>query len=422
MKIIHTSDWHLGARLHDQDRQTEHEAFAQWLLALLRREAPDALVIAGDIFDTGAPSNRSQECYYSLLATICGERLCRMVVVIGGNHDSPSLLEAPAAALEHLRTRVIGAIDAADLERQVVVVNGADGHPGLVIGAVPYLREGDLRRDQAGEDDAERQDGLRDGFRRHYEAVAALARQRAREQAGRDLPLLLTGHLYLGGATLSDSTSERAPRVGNLAAVPPGLLPAAEYGALGHLHSPQDLAGAPAWRYSGSPLPMSFGEAGQAKAVAVVEFATEPGTPAAVRLETVPVFQRLEQVTGSPEAIAERLRELVTAGASVWVELQVTAAEGDLGPFWASLPGLVEASAVRILAHQDCRRYAAAAGARDDDAVVSLDDLTPAEVFRLRLDDDPTVSTDERQWLGALFDEVLKAVEETDPQRERPAP
>ena len=422
MKIIHTSDWHLGARLHDQDRQAEHEAFARWLLELLRREAPDALVVAGDIFDTGAPSNRSQECYYSLLAAICGEALCRMVVVIGGNHDSPSLLDAPAAALEHLRTRVIGAIDAADLERQVVVVDGADGRPGLVIGAVPYLREGDLRRDQAGEDDADRQAGLRDGFRRHYEAVANLAQQRARERAGRDLPLLLTGHLYLGGATLSDSTSERAPRVGNLAALPPGLLPAADYGALGHLHSPQDLAGAPSWRYSGSPLPMSFGEAGQEKAVVVVEFGPTPGAPPRVRLERVPAFQRLEQVQGSPEAIAERLRELVTAGESAWVEVQVTAAEGDLGPFWASLPGLVEGSAVRILAHQDCRRYAATPGARDDAAVVSLDDLTPADVFGLRLDDDPTVSAEERQWLGELFAEILKAVAETDPQRERPAP
>lgn len=422
MKIIHTSDWHLGARLHDQDRQAEHDAFAQWLLDLLRREAPDALVIAGDIFDTGAPSNRAQACYYSLLATICGEALCRMVVVIGGNHDSPSLLEAPAEALKHLRTRVIGAIDAADLERQVVVVNDADGRPGLVIGAVPYLREGDLRRDQAGDDDADRQAGLQDGFRRHYEAVATRARQRAREQAGRDLPLLLTGHLYLGGARLSDTTSERAPRVGNLAALPPGLLPAADYGALGHLHSPQALAGAPSWRYSGSPLPMSFGEAGQTKAVAVVEVGPEPGMAPVVRLETVPVFQRLEQVQGSPEAIAERLRELVNAGPAVWVEVQVTAAEGDLGPFWASLPGLVDGSAVRILAHQDCRRYGASSAARDEATVVSLDDLTPADVFRMRLDDDPTVSAEERQWLGALFDEVLKAAQETDPQRESSTP
>ena len=144
--------------------------------------------------------------------------------------------------------------------------------------------------------------------------------------------------------------------------------------------------------------------------------------PPVVRLETVPVFQRLEQVQGSPEAIAERLRELVNAGTAVWVEVQVTAAEGDLGPFWASLPGLVDGSAVRILAHQDCRRYGAASAARDEATVVSLDDLTPADVFRMRLDDDPTVSAEERQWLGALFDEVLKAAQETDPQRESSTP
>ena len=87
MKIIHTSDWHLGGRLHDQDRYAEHDAFATWLKILLRREQPDALVVAGDIFDTCAPSNRAQATYFALLAAIYKEALCRAVVVVGGNHD-----------------------------------------------------------------------------------------------------------------------------------------------------------------------------------------------------------------------------------------------------------------------------------------------------------------------------------------------
>jgi len=147
MKIIHTADWHLGGRLHDQERYAEHEAFAGWLKDLLGRETPDALVIAGDLFDTCAPSNRAQADYFSLLAAIYKESLCRAVVVIGGNHDSPSLLDAPARALAQLNCWVVGEADPADPEREVVLVPDASGQPALAIAAVPYLREGDLRRE-----------------------------------------------------------------------------------------------------------------------------------------------------------------------------------------------------------------------------------------------------------------------------------
>ena len=413
MKIIHTSDWHWGGRLHDQDRYAEHEAFAVWLRTLLRHEKPDALVVAGDIFDTCAPSNRAQEGYYSLLAGIYKDELCRAVVVIGGNHDSPSMLNAPAQALVHLKAWVIGEIDAGNPAGEVVLVPDATGKPGLVIAAVPYLREGDLRRDDAGDAEADRTAKLQEGFRAHYAHVAALAR----EAAGPGVPLVLTGHLNLSGATLSDVRSERALRIGNLGAMPAALLPPADYYAFGHLHTPQALGGHDCCRYSGSPLPMSFAEAGQAKSVAVVEFGPNAGDSVTVRLEEVPVFQRLEQVQGSPDGVSARLRELVAAKASVWVEVQVTTGDGDLGPLWNSLPGLVEGSAVQILAQQDCRPQARPDGARSAE-VIGLEQLTPLEVFRMRLADDGGLSDEERQWLPALFAEVLKSVQEADAQRE----
>jgi exonuclease SbcD len=200
---------------------------------------------------------------------------------------------------------------------------------------------------EAGEAEADRTAKLHEGFLAHYGKIAHLVRQEARRQSGRDLPLLLTGHLYLTGARLSDERSERAQRIGNLGALPADLLPDADYCALGHLHTPQRLGQGECCRYSGSPLPMSFGEAGQEKSVAVVEFGPQTGGPVSVRLVPVPVFQRLERVQGSPERIETRLRELLATGASIWVEVQVTAGEGDLGPFWNSLPRLVEDSQVR---------------------------------------------------------------------------
>ena len=417
MKIVHTSDWHLGGRLHDQDRYAEHEAFAAWLQDLLRREQPDALVVAGDIFDTCAPSNRAQAAYFSCLAEIYTESLCRAVVVVGGNHDSPSLLDAPAQALVHLNAWVIVEVDAVNPARQVVLVPDAEGRPGLAIAAVPYLRDGDLRTAEAGEADVDRTAKLHEGFRTHYEKIARLARQEARRQSGRDLPLLLTGHLYLTGARLSDERSERAQRVGNLGEMPASLLPQADYCALGHLHTPQALGDHGRCRYSGSPLPLSFGEAGQEKSVAVVELGPQTGDPVTVRLEPVPVFQRLERVQGSPERIEARLRDLRAAPESVWVEVQVTEGEGDLGPFWNSLPRLVEDSPVRLLAHQNCRPEARAAAARDVEDV-SLEQLTPPDIFRMLLADHPGLSEDERQWLPALFAEILTTVQEADVRRE----
>lgn len=420
MKIVHTSDWHLGGRLHDQDRYAEHEAFGAWLLDLLRQEQPDALIVAGDIFDTCAPSNRAQEIYFGLLAALYKEDLCRAVIIAGGNHDSPSLLDAPAMVLSHLHIRVVGAIDPADPGRQVVLVPDRAGVPGLVVAAVPYLRDGDLRTAVPGETEPDRAARLGEGFRAHYEAIARRARAEARAQTGRDLPLVLTGHLYLTGATVSDERSERAMRVGNLGALPQDLLPAADYCALGHLHTPQAL-GAGACGYSGSPLPMSFAEAGQEKSVALVEFGPAAGDPVVTRRRAVPVFQPLEQVRGAPEGIRTRLLELARATGSeppgLWVEVQVTEGDDDLRAFWGELPRLVDGSAVRILACQNCRPQALAAAAREVEAV-GLEHLAPQDVFAMRLADEPGLADEERAWLSARFAEVLNTVLEADPRRE----
>ncbi|HNX34880.1 MAG TPA: exonuclease SbcCD subunit D C-terminal domain-containing protein [Kiritimatiellia bacterium] len=407
MKILHTSDWHLGGKLHEQDRSGEHERFLAWLAALLREERPDALVIAGDVFDTFAPSNRALELYYSFLGEIFKSSLCRAVVAVGGNHDSPSLLDSPEKVLIHLHAHVVGA--AAETPAQEVVwVPGADADSGLAIGAVPYLREGDLRCAAAGESEEERAARLQAGFRAHYAAVAEAARALSRAKAGRDVPLVLTGHCCLSTAKLSDDHSERARTIGGLDSFSAALLPPADYVALGHLHLPQAVGGNPACRYAGSPLPMSFAEAQSAKSVALVTFGAQAGEPVDVRTVPVPVFQKLEQVSGAPEAIAARLAELTRGGEPVWADVQVTEGEGELAAFWDSLSALVRDTPVKILTRRNNRPGRSRAGRGDADTL-RLDTLTPAEVFRMRLAEE-ALTDGERADFAALFNGLLRDV------------
>lgn len=429
MRIIHTSDWHLGAQLLDQSRLPEQEQFLEWLKALMAKERPDALIVAGDIFDSCAPSNAAQNLYYDFLATSYKEGLCRKVVVVGGNHDSPSLLDAPGKALFHLHAHVVGAVAYAEdgdegaggrkpcLEKEVVVIPDADNRPGLVVAAVPYLRDADLRVSEAMESDADRSAKLKRGFQAHYRAVADLARQQAGSGEGGRLPLVLTGHLYLTGATIADKDSERSLRVGNLESLERELLPEADYVAMGHLHSPQAVDGCATCRYSGSPIPMAFGEASQTKSVVIVDFV--PGQSPEVRIEAIPVFQKLVQLSGTPEEIAGKLQEQVVSRESVWAHLQVTEGEGDLAPWWRQYETMAENSGVKLLRKQNSRQ--GKGGSLMERAIqdqVELEQLTPPDVFAMRLGKENELTEDEKADFTRMFEEIARAYLETDVHKE----
>lgn len=400
MKIIHTSDWHLGAQLYEQSRHSEHEKFTTWLKNLMRREKPDALIVAGDIFDSYSPPNASLELYYSLLGGIFRESLCKAVVIVGGNHDSPALLNSPDKVLSHLNIKVVGG---ADIEEEIVLIKDNDGTTGLAIGAVPYLRDADLRLSGEGEDFSDVSAKLRAGLKKHYAYVA----QTARQQAGNDVPLLLTGHFFLSKSKLSDDLSERTRQIGNIGEVPYDLLPNADYYALGHLHIPQALAGNELCRYSGSPIPMSFNEARQEKSVAIVNFSDE----ITVKLETVPCFQRLEQIKGTIAIVEGRIKELVESSSDVWLEIQVNEHSGDLAEFWNSLPTLLENSSVKILAKQDTRLHAP--WSKRGDQELALDKISPADVFKMRLDDE-SLADDERAEFCQMYEEIIRNITQND--------
>ena len=339
MKILHTSDWHIGRTLYGRKRYEEFEAFLTWLAETIQENAIDALLVAGDVFDTSAPSHRAQELYYRFLCRVAASS-CRHIVVVAGNHDSPSFLNAPRELLKVLDVHVVGSASE-DPEDEVLVLRNKQDAPELIVCAVPYLRDRDLRVAEAGESVRDKEHKLIDGIRTHYTAVAALAEQKHKE-LGAEIPIVAMGHLFTAGGQTVDGDGVRELYVGSLAHVTAGIFPASfDYLALGHLHVPQKVNGSETIRYSGSPLPMGFGEAKQRKSVVMVAFGLAiddrqinetgavPGASknpsAKIELIPVPVFQKLERVKGDWDNIRGRILELSAADdpnrSGAWLEV-----------------------------------------------------------------------------------------------------
>ncbi len=320
-KIIHSSDWHLGARLHDQSRHQDHAHFLAWLRSTLAAQRPDALVIAGDIFDSSLPGAAAQQQYYDFLGDLAEDQSCGSVVIVAGNHDSPSLLSAPSALLRRLQVHVIGAGPAFDADKSPLILRlPSRDEIGLIIGAIPFLRERDLRQSQAGESSEEIDRNIRAGLRRYFTEVFNLA-QAARQGTE---PIILTAHLSLGKPELDADGSERKTYIGKLESAPMSLVPdGVDYLALGHIHKPQAV-GQAHFCYSGSPLPMSFAEAGQQKRL--VEVSWENGERR-MRDINIPSFRLLSRLRGDWDAICRDVAALKSSLSSdttpLWLEITV---------------------------------------------------------------------------------------------------
>lgn len=410
MKFLHTSDRHLGRSLYGRKRYQEFDAFLDWLVGCLSENEIDALLVAGDIFDTGTPSNRAQQQYFEFLRAV-GATACRHVVLIGGNHDSPTFLNAPRELLRVLDVHVLGAVSG-NPEDEIVVLTNSRGEAEAVIAAVPYLRDRDIRTVEAGESIADKEGKLQAGIRDHYAAVVALADQK-RQTLGTAVPLIGMGHLFAAGGQTVDGDGVRELYVGSLAHVPASIFPAQlDYVALGHLHVPQRVAQNDVIRYSGSPLPMGFGEAGQQKSVCLIEFVRD--TTAVVRVLPIPVFQELETVTGDWTAIARRIEALVAAGTSIWLELNYT---GDdvVADLRERLADLVKGSGVEILRTKNSRL--ANRVLNQAEVEESLDDLDEQDVFERCLDSHD-VPDEQREWLRHSYRQVLVSLQQDDSRAE----
>lgn len=301
IRLVHTSDWHLGQTLVDLPREEEHRAFLEWLVDRVEEEEADALLVCGDVFDTANPSAAAQAAWYGFLAKAKGRVPGLQTIVVAGNHDSPARLEAPAPVVEALGVKVVGLLPKqggrVDAESLVVPLRGRDGQVAAWVAAVPYLRVVD-----AGGFGEEGGDRLVEGVRAVYDEVLACARERR----GAGEALVATGHLFMSGATTSEG-SERKILGGNLNAIPHDVFPDdVTYAALGHLHRPQKVAGREGVRYPGSVIPLALDEEHYPHQVLVVDL--EDGRLAGVKALRVP--RRIE-ILRLPEAGPGPLEEVL---------------------------------------------------------------------------------------------------------------
>lgn len=406
MKILHTADWHLGHQLHGHDRRFEHDAFLDWLSDTLKAREIDALLVAGDLFDTANPPASAWQQLYRFLARLRAEMPHLNMVLIGGNHDSPSKLDAPHELLRAFDLHLVGSISRdsegkLETDRLLVPLQDREGNIAAWCAAVPFLRSSDLRVEQL----AEGQDRLIEGVRQVYAEVLAEGRARC----GEDLPLIAMGHAYLAAGQLSE-LSERRVLGGNQHALPADLFVSADYTALGHLH----LAQSPAEgvHYSGSPLPLSLAEANYNHQVLEVTFAG--GKLAG--LERIPVPRAVEMIRLPQNTLDDALNAIAS--------LELPACPQEAQPF-LEVRLLLPKPEARIrerilaaiadkplrLARISTQYQGSGEGLADGHERRRLDELSPTEVFRLcyqrQFEGEPEA------WLVASFEEILEQVKES---------
>jgi len=285
MRILHTSDWHLGNRLMDEPRLDEFRQFLEWLLKLMKQEKVEALLVSGDIFDSTTPSDKARELYCDFLSRADATG-CRQIIVTAGNHDSVQMLQVAAPLLRRHHARVVANLRSEEATSCLVPLCDATGKPQILVAAVPFLRPHEVSLQVNAEDAEARRTAYVDGIAECYARVAQAAQEwkDARPEAA-NVRLVAMGHLTVTGVEVTDST--RKAVIGTIESVGSSIFdPMFNYVALGHIHRRRDLDGGRI-RYCGSPLPMGFDEAHAPGEVLLVDIA-ESGVE--VHPVTVPTF------------------------------------------------------------------------------------------------------------------------------------
>ena len=312
MRILHTADWHLGHRLHEQSQLEEQTLFLNWIENYIIDQKIDVLLISGDVFDSGSPSNQSLEMYYSFLVKL-QKTTCKSIIITGGNHDSPGTLNAPKYLLDALAVKVVGkATENIEDEVFEIEINGEK----VIIGAVPYLRDGDIRRAVAGESFEELTDKYKTALINHYKLVETQSKLINTSNA----PVIAMGHLFATGGSISDS--EQNIYVGTLGHIGAEDFPTYfNYIALGHLHRPQIIGGNEKVRYSGSPNILSFSEINYDKKVLVLTI--ENNKINDVKDVIIPRFREFYSVSGTMTACIQEFSNIVSNlyELTPWVEI-----------------------------------------------------------------------------------------------------
>ncbi|MBS0904282.1 exonuclease subunit SbcD [Pantoea dispersa] len=402
MRIIHTADWHLGQFFYSKSRAAEHQQFLDWLLVAIVQHQVDALIVAGDLFDTGSPPSYARELFNRFVVALQPSG-CQLIV-LAGNHDSVATLNESRELLACLNTRVITSATPGG-EQQVLTLQQRDGTPGALLCAIPYLRPRDILRSQAGQSGRDKQLSLLQAIEQHYQHCYAAAVAQ-REAMGSTLPIIATGHLTTVGVSKSDSV--RDIYIGTLDAFPAQAFPPADYIALGHIHRAQRIADSDHIRYSGSPIALSFDELGCEKSVFLLEFSTrlESVTPL-----VIPSFQPMQMLKGAMAEIEQQLTAFHTyeGDLPVWLDIEITTQE-YLSDLQRRIEQLTDALPVEVLLVRRSRDQRQRSLARLENETLS--ELKVEEVFARRLALEEQLEDEQRAQLTQLFRSTLATLED----------
>lgn len=406
MRIIHTSDWHLGQYFFTKTRAQEHQQFLDWLLAQIREQQVDAVIVAGDIFDTGSPPSYARELYNRFIVAI-RDTQCQLII-LGGNHDSVATLNESKSLLACLNTTVIANVHT-ETPQAPIILYQKNHTPGALLCAIPYLRPRDMINSKSGQSGADKQGALKeaiaDYYQRQYQAALDL-----RKQLNVNIPIIATGHLTTIGASVSDSVREIY--IGTLEAFNATLFPPFDYIALGHIHRPQRVNKSGHIRYSGSPIPLSFDESAQQKSVCLIDF--EQDKLAEMTLLPIPEFQLLRTLSGSLQEIATQLEKLATQynemDTTIWLDIEVSTRD-YLSDIQTRIQELTQSPLFEVIVLRRARKQRQALMQNEKEI---LTELTVYDVFERRLAQHQFETEEDKTRLTTLFKQAVEMAEQED--------
>lgn len=411
MKIIHTSDWHLGNRLLGHSRGEEYRQFLDWLLLELQREQADALLISGDIFDNGTPGDAVRKMYCDFLSRADATG-CRHIIVTAGNHDSVAQLEVTRPLLERYHCTLVTHLNHDTAASCLVPLHDAAGNECALVCAVPYLRVADVALPAEADDEESRRTAYTRGIAQLYAAVGEKAAAWQASHPG--CPVIGMGHLSVSGVIPTASTHNI---VGTLYAVEAGVMPAVfNYTALGHIHRPTEDPAATC-RYSGSPLAMGMDEGTYTHSLCVVE---TQGTACTVRQLPVPAFTQMVQCRCASEAelhayAVEWQTRLLTDTRPLWLELIYSGGDLSLNAVSRYLAEQLPETQVPVrLVRKEAGRSLPAVSAPTDEAAITLEHYTPQHLFERRMAEyaaeHPELSAEKQAELAEMFRSLLARI------------
>jgi exonuclease SbcD len=407
MKILHTADWHIGKKLHKHDLYPDFDLFINWLCNCIQENDIELLLISGDVFDLANPSSDARKQYYKALLKL--RNLDCKIILTGGNHDSPAMLDAPGEILRELEMHVVGSLRE-NIEECIIPIKGKSGEIEIVVAALPYLRDADLRSAADGNTYEDRLEAIRMGIQNTFFCAAEICKTKYP-----NIPALAMGHLYAAGVETSES--ERDIQIGNQAA-----FQASQFGdffnyiALGHIHKPQKVNGLVPTYYSGSPIPLSFSERKDEKRVLILD-SGKSWIPESI---PVPIFRKLLKLTGDLNELQTKLSQLINnSSLNNLIELEMIEEQYDATKLY-ELDKLIQnfnSPGFEIVKSRVNFKNKLSGASELYAGTPQLEDLKPREVFLELLAKQPYETDISKEILGA-FDELMEDLQQQETPNE----